>query len=77
MATIFLMNEEIARGMVCFFHQKKHFYLILFIYLDNSLRFSLLLNTLCGRGGPGANPTTFCFTASNASVVVVYYVFSK
>jgi hypothetical protein len=22
------MNEEIARGMVCFFHQKKHFYLI-------------------------------------------------
>jgi hypothetical protein len=28
MATIFLMNEEIARGMVCFFHQKKHSYLI-------------------------------------------------
>jgi hypothetical protein len=23
------MNEEIARGMVCFFHQKKHSYLIL------------------------------------------------
>jgi hypothetical protein len=22
------MNEEIARGMVCFFHQKKHSYLI-------------------------------------------------
>jgi hypothetical protein len=30
MATIFLMNEEIARGMVCFFHQKKHSYLIIF-----------------------------------------------
>jgi hypothetical protein len=29
MANIFMMNEEIARGMVCFFHQKKHFYLIL------------------------------------------------
>jgi hypothetical protein len=28
MANIFMMNEEIARGMVCFFHQKKHFYLI-------------------------------------------------
>jgi hypothetical protein len=28
MATIFMMNEEIARGMVCFFHQKKHSYLI-------------------------------------------------
>jgi hypothetical protein len=23
-----MMNEEIAHGMVCFFHQKKHFYLI-------------------------------------------------
>jgi hypothetical protein len=29
MANIFMMNEEIARGMVCFFHQKKHSYLIL------------------------------------------------
>jgi hypothetical protein len=29
MANIFLMNKEIARGMVCFFHQKKHSYLIL------------------------------------------------
>jgi hypothetical protein len=28
MVTIFMMNEEIARGMVCFFHQKKHSYLI-------------------------------------------------
>jgi hypothetical protein len=28
MAIVFLMNEEIARGMVCFFHQKKHSYLI-------------------------------------------------
>jgi hypothetical protein len=23
-----MVNEEIARGMVCFFHQKKHSYLI-------------------------------------------------
>jgi hypothetical protein len=30
MANIFMMNEEIARGMVCFFHQKKHSYLIFF-----------------------------------------------
>jgi hypothetical protein len=30
MAIVFMMNEEIARGMVCFFHQKKHSYLILF-----------------------------------------------
>jgi hypothetical protein len=28
MATIFMINKEIARGMVCFFHQKKHSYLI-------------------------------------------------
>jgi hypothetical protein len=28
MAIVFMMNEEIARGMVCFFHQKKHSYLI-------------------------------------------------
>jgi hypothetical protein len=28
MANIFLMNKEIARGMVCFFHEKKHSYLI-------------------------------------------------
>jgi peptidyl-tRNA hydrolase len=28
MAIVFLMNEEIAHGMVCFFHQKKHSYLI-------------------------------------------------
>jgi hypothetical protein len=33
MATIFMMNEEIARGMVCFFHQKKHSYLINFWYI--------------------------------------------
>jgi hypothetical protein len=31
MATIFWMNMEIACGMVCFFHQKKHSYLIVFI----------------------------------------------
>jgi hypothetical protein len=30
MSNIFMMNEEIARGMVCFFHQKKHSYLIEF-----------------------------------------------
>jgi hypothetical protein len=29
MAIVFMMNEEIARGMVCFFHQKKHSYLII------------------------------------------------
>jgi hypothetical protein len=28
MVTIFMVNEDIARGMVCFFHQKKHSYLI-------------------------------------------------
>jgi hypothetical protein len=28
MSNIFMMNEEIAHGMVCFFHQKKHSYLI-------------------------------------------------
>jgi hypothetical protein len=33
MATIFMMNEEIALGMVCFFHQKKHSYLIKVNYL--------------------------------------------
>jgi hypothetical protein len=27
-----MINEEIAPGMVCFFHQKKHFYLIIFVY---------------------------------------------
>jgi hypothetical protein len=32
METIFMMNEEIARGMVCFFHQKKHSYLILVVF---------------------------------------------
>jgi hypothetical protein len=31
MAIVFMMNEEIARGMVCFFHQKKHSYLIYFL----------------------------------------------
>jgi hypothetical protein len=29
MVIVFLMNKEIAGGMVCFFHQKKHSYLIL------------------------------------------------
>jgi hypothetical protein len=28
MANIFMMKEEITCGMVCFFHQKNHFYLI-------------------------------------------------
>jgi hypothetical protein len=32
MANIFMMNEEIACGMVCFFHQKKHSYLIIIIF---------------------------------------------
>jgi hypothetical protein len=31
MSNIFMMNEEIARGMVCFFHQKKHSYLIIYV----------------------------------------------
>jgi hypothetical protein len=34
MANIFMMNKEIARGMVCFFHQKKRFYL----FFKNDLR---------------------------------------
>jgi hypothetical protein len=28
-----MMNEEIAHGMVCFFHQKKHSYLIFCIFV--------------------------------------------
>jgi hypothetical protein len=32
MANIFMMNKEIARGMVSFFHQKKHSYLIIICY---------------------------------------------
>jgi hypothetical protein len=32
MAIVFIMYEEIARGMVCFFHQKKHSYLIFKIF---------------------------------------------
>jgi hypothetical protein len=43
MANIFLMNKEIARGMVCFFHQKMHFYLINII---NSLTSLHLLSPL-------------------------------
>jgi hypothetical protein len=47
MATIFMMNEEIARGMVCFFHQKKHSYLI---YKIISLRPTLYVwNTFAKR----------------------------
>jgi hypothetical protein len=29
-----MMNEEIARGMVCFFHQKKHSYLINYVLFE-------------------------------------------
>jgi hypothetical protein len=36
MANIFMMNKEIARGMVCFFHQKKHFYLIIIMKKHNN-----------------------------------------
>jgi hypothetical protein len=32
MAIVFMMNEEIARGMVCFFHQKKHSYSITVVF---------------------------------------------
>jgi hypothetical protein len=35
MVTIFMVNEDIARGMVCFFHQKKHSYLIVVLYMKN------------------------------------------
>jgi hypothetical protein len=35
MANIFMMNKEIARGMVCFFHQKKHFYLIIMLFFSS------------------------------------------
>jgi hypothetical protein len=38
MANIFMMNKEIARGMVCFFHQKKHFYLILVFKMQKVTR---------------------------------------
>jgi hypothetical protein len=54
MANIFLMNKEIARGMVCFFHQKKHSYLIIFHIEKNitnsykkGLLWSLTNNYLC------------------------------
>jgi hypothetical protein len=38
MVTIFMVNEDIARGMVCFFHQKKHSYLI---FINSSMLTSL------------------------------------
>jgi hypothetical protein len=38
------MNKEIARGMVCFFHQKKHFYLI---FKDLQLLFPVKNVVLC------------------------------
>jgi hypothetical protein len=54
MVTIFMMNEEIARGMVCFFHQKKHSYLILvFIAITiNSFRkgFSVMTRSVIHSG---------------------------
>jgi hypothetical protein len=34
MAIVFMMNKEIAHGMVCFFHQKKHSYLIILLILS-------------------------------------------
>jgi hypothetical protein len=55
MATIFWMNKEIARGMVCFFHQKKHSYLILFkklgknrFFLSRYATFLPIPFALCG-----------------------------
>jgi hypothetical protein len=39
MANIFMMNKEIARGMVCFFHQKKHSYLIFLLYKCHNQKF--------------------------------------
>jgi hypothetical protein len=37
MANIFMMNEEIARGMECFFHQKKHSYLFFIIKMRHAI----------------------------------------
>jgi hypothetical protein len=42
MAIVFLMNKEIARGMVCFFHQKKHSYLIMVSVPINLLSLSII-----------------------------------
>jgi hypothetical protein len=41
MANIFMMNKEIARGMVCFFHQKKALLLNLLILTKNLLSYIL------------------------------------
>jgi hypothetical protein len=49
MVTIFMMNEEIARGMVCFFHQKKHSYLIIIIFLEHFGRFSNIFSGVNAR----------------------------
>jgi hypothetical protein len=42
------MNEEIAGGMVCFFHQKKHSYLIVLMTL---LPTCYLLRCIFYKGG--------------------------
>jgi hypothetical protein len=49
MVTIFMVNEDIARGMVCFFHQKKHSYLIYFLRKRSGLE--LRLNYIVLRTG--------------------------
>jgi hypothetical protein len=51
MVTIFMVNEDIARGMVCFFHQKKHSYLIWYIFP----RFGMFYQEKSGN--PGENGT--------------------
>jgi uncharacterized protein (UPF0332 family) len=69
MANIFMMNEEIARGMVCFFHQKKA---LLLNYIHITLHTHKCIDThtntsfaTCAQNWiPGANPTTSEFTTS-------------
>jgi hypothetical protein len=63
MVTIFMVNEDIARGMVCFFHQKKHSYLINFY------------NAGVVTHDPGANPATSEFTAT--SILERFYIGEK
>jgi hypothetical protein len=79
MATIFLMNKEIARGMVCFFHQKKHSYLILkMLYVIRCFVNFYIAGAVLQLKVPGANNTIFEFTATyNASVVVGQSVFQS
>jgi hypothetical protein len=51
MAIVFMMNEEIARGMVCFFHQKKHSYLILIYFLFQKTILLFVINLAVAESG--------------------------